>query len=171
VENIASQATSWDEIYLFKAFIMATQSHCQSRQAAAIIVKDGREIATGINGTVAGIINCDQIFPSKTSADWNRDAHHKFQLVNGIHAEMNAIAYAAKNGIAIGGTTLYCTTEPCNDCLKTIMAAGIKRVIYAEKYNYAARDKCVEATLKQLGIKLEHLPIKMKFEIDASKQK
>lgn len=170
-KDMSKERTSWDEIYLFKAFCMATMSHCRGKKVAAIIVKDGREITTGINGTPKDCKNCDEIFPPKNSTEYNRDKHHEFQLVHEIHAEMNAIAFAAKTGISTDGATLYCTAEPCNDCLKAIIASGIKRIVYSEKYSYAKRDKMMEENLKSLGIKLEHIPIKLKFAIDTKKEK
>ncbi|MGI5846063.1 MAG: deoxycytidylate deaminase [Alphaproteobacteria bacterium] len=170
-KDISKTRASWDEIYLFKAACMATMSHCVSRKVAAIIVKNGREIATGINGTPENCTNCDEIFPPKNSCDYNRDEHHQFQLMHEIHAEMNAIAFAAKNGISTNKATLYCTTEPCNDCLKAIIAAGIKRVVYSEKYSYAHRDKLMLANLNKLGIKVEHIPIKIKFAVNTINEK
>lgn len=55
-----------------------------------------------------------------------------------IHAEQNAILFAARNGISINGSTLYVTTEPCIDCAKFIEASGIKKVIYRELYKSSA---------------------------------
>lgn len=51
-----------------------------------------------------------------------------------VHAEMEAITAAARNGIAIGGATLFTTTFPCHNCAKHIVAAGISRVVYVEPY-------------------------------------
>ena len=51
-----------------------------------------------------------------------------------IHAEQNALLFAAKNGISVNGATMYVTTEPCIDCAKFIEASGIKKVIYSELY-------------------------------------
>lgn len=51
-----------------------------------------------------------------------------------VHAEMAAITDAARRGISIQGTTLYCTTFPCHNCAKHIVAAGIAKVIYIEPY-------------------------------------
>lgn len=170
-KDISQTRANWDEIYLFKAFCMATMSHCRGKKVAAIIVKNGREITTGINGTPEGCKNCDEIFPTKNSAEYDRDKHHAFQLMHEIHAEINAISFAAKTGISTDGATLYCTAEPCNDCLKAIIAAGIKRIVYAEKYSYAKRDEMMKENLKALNIKLEHIPIKIKFSIDTMKEK
>jgi dCMP deaminase len=51
-----------------------------------------------------------------------------------IHAEMNAILFCAKYGIPTNNTILYVTTSPCIQCAKAIVQAGIKKVIYLEKY-------------------------------------
>jgi deoxycytidylate deaminase len=51
-----------------------------------------------------------------------------------VHAEMAALMAAARRGTAVGGSTLYCTTFPCHNCAKHIVAAGIRRVVYIEPY-------------------------------------
>lgn len=51
-----------------------------------------------------------------------------------IHAEQNALLFAAKNGISVNGATMYVTTEPCIECAKFIEASGIKKVIYSDSY-------------------------------------
>ncbi|OOY16702.1 anti-phage dCTP deaminase [Thioclava sp. DLFJ4-1] len=51
-----------------------------------------------------------------------------------VHAEMAAITGAARNGAAIGGANLYCTTFPCHNCAKHIVASGITSVVFLEPY-------------------------------------
>lgn len=51
-----------------------------------------------------------------------------------VHAEMEAILMCARNNLSTRGATLYCTTFPCHNCAKHIIAAGIKRVVYVEPY-------------------------------------
>jgi len=51
-----------------------------------------------------------------------------------VHAEANAIAFAARYGIAVEGATLYTSVSPCPDCAKLIINSGIKQVIYYERY-------------------------------------
>lgn len=51
-----------------------------------------------------------------------------------VHAEMEALLNCARNGTATRGSTLYCTTFPCHNCAKHIVAAGVKRVVYIEPY-------------------------------------
>jgi len=51
-----------------------------------------------------------------------------------VHAEMDAILSCARNGTRTRGSTLLCTTFPCHNCAKHIIAAGIRRVVYIEPY-------------------------------------
>jgi dCMP deaminase len=49
---------------------------------------------------------------------------------------MNALLWAARNGIQIDGATLYSTYQPCFDCTRAIIAGGIKKIVYKEKYKH-----------------------------------
>jgi dCMP deaminase len=51
-----------------------------------------------------------------------------------LHAEANAILYAAKNQITMEGATLYVTLSPCLPCARIIFTTGIKKVIYLDSY-------------------------------------
>lgn len=112
--------------------ILKKRSTCVRVQVAAIIVKDGRIISTGWNGTTSGSKHCNEIF---NAFNFDATEHHNFSLKNEIHGEMNAIAMAAKNGMAVNGCDLYTTDSPCFDCAKLIKAVGIKRVFYVREYD------------------------------------
>lgn len=125
-----------DKFFLKTAQLLAEESKCISLHVGAVIVKDYRIISMGYNGTVTTAMNCDEaldenLFTLDTHSSWS-DAHE-------IHAEMNAIMFAAKNGIALKDATLYCTHEPCDQCLKNIIQTGIKKVIYINPYK---KEKC-----------------------------
>lgn len=153
--------TDWDEIFLLMAFAMASASHCVSRQVGALLVKDKRIISTGINGTPEGCQNCDEIFPPKSSPKFNREKHHEFSTVNEIHAEMNALLFKGKEGggYNLTGATLYCTTQPCNDCLKNLVQSGVSRIVYAESYSYSCYSDFILDAIKRKKIQLVHKPI------------
>ena len=62
-----------------------------------------------------------------------------------IHAEQNAIAFAAREGISTEGSVLYCTHLPCFSCAKIIISAGIRRVVYLEDYvDKTVGDKSID---------------------------
>lgn len=120
-----------DKNFLNIAYELATASKCVSRKTGAVIVRDGRIVSTGYNGTPAGYINCRDHFHWEYTKD-----HHEWSYKYEIHAEMNAIVWAAREGIAIQWATMYCTYEPCFDCTRAIIAAGLKRIVFSEKYKH-----------------------------------
>lgn len=147
----------WDKDFLRIASIMAEHSTCCRKQVGAIIVKNGRIISTGYNGTPSGMINCKNYFTPEDIKKPNfYDLHGKFSTNFEIHAEQNAIAELSKNEVSGVGSTLYTTLAPCSMCAKLIASAGITRVVYSEEYD---RDMNGPELLKQCGIEVVYLPI------------
>lgn len=68
-----------------------------------------------------------------------------------VHAEMAAIVSCARRGISTDGAVLYCTTFPCHECSRHIVAAGIGRVVYVEPY-----PKSRVALLHSDSVTVEH---------------
>ena len=126
-----------DNFFMDTATRLAQESHCISLKVGAVIVKDKRIISMGYNGTPTGCDNCDKLF---NDGKFTKEEHHKWSLVNEIHAEMNALMFAAKEGIPVNGCTLYVTHQPCDQCMKNIFQSGIKRVVYGEKYRHATEN-------------------------------
>lgn len=110
---------SREETFMEVADVMSKRSTCKRKKVAALIVREGRILVTGYNGPPSGgdCVECDG-----ESCD------------TAIHAEMNAIAFAAKYGVSIEGCTMYCTMSPCINCAKVIINSGIKTVVFKEKY-------------------------------------
>ena len=121
----------FQDYFMKSAFLLAEHSHCVSYHVGAVIVKDMRIISMGYNGSPAGSENCDEHFDCN---NFDRKEHMKWSDQNEIHAEMNALAFAAKNGLEVDGCDLYVTMTPCNHCLKNIAVTGIKNVYYFFKY-------------------------------------
>ena len=110
-----------DHRYLRMALIWAENSYCTRRQVGALIVKDKMIISDGFNGTPSGFENvCED------------DEGNTIPYV--LHAEANAITKIARSGNNSDGATLYVTDEPCIECSKLIIQAGIRRVVYAREY-------------------------------------
>lgn len=130
--NSTLKEKKWCEIFLECAKILATASHCVSKKVAALIVKNNRIISTGINGTAVGLQNCDEIFDIN---HFERDKHHEWSRINELHAEANAVASAASEGINIKGGVMYLTLSPCTDCCKLIAAAKLSAVCFEELYD------------------------------------
>lgn len=110
-----------DKRYMRMAVIWAENSYCKRRQVGALIVKDKMIISDGYNGTPVGFENVCE----------DEDGTTKPYV---LHAEANAITKIARSGNSSEGATMYVTASPCIECAKLIIQAGIKRVVYAEKY-------------------------------------
>ncbi|WP_462266226.1 deoxycytidylate deaminase [Mucilaginibacter sp.] len=119
----------FDEIFMNLATDLARRSHCVKAQVGAVLTRDTRIISIGYNGPPAGTHNCDEEWPLTGCA---RDAKGSCSLA--LHAEENAILYAAKNGSKLEGATLYVTLSPCLPCARLIYSAGIRQVIYKSSY-------------------------------------
>ncbi len=141
-------------IYMNIAKEVAKLSHCVSHKVGVILVKDGRILSTGINGTPKGFKNCDSIFEEKR---FDRVKHHEFSENYEIHAETNAILFAAENGISIKDSTMYSTLHPCNNCLKMICNSGIKTIYYLDEYDLFKRDQFANDMLDMCGITIKKL--------------
>jgi len=117
------------------AFLVSEMSTCAKIKVGAVIAKGARIISTGYNGSAPGRQHCITYLGGVKIQDSTfLDLHHKWALKNEIHAEINAILFAAREGIKVEGTSIYITHEPCIICSKFIVQAGIKKVIYRHTY-------------------------------------
>jgi dCMP deaminase len=115
------------------ARLMARRSTCSERVAvgAVLSTKDRRVVATGYNGSPAGMPHCDNVGCVKDD--------HGHCLVS-VHAEVNAILQCAYNGVQTRGLILYCTHSPCVRCASIICQAGIQSVIFGEIYRESEHE-------------------------------
>ena len=144
----------WDEYFMRIAQVVALRSNCSRRQVAAVIVKDHRIISTGYNGTPRGIKNCHEGGCPRCSSDAPSGTALEECLC--CHGEENAIVQAAYHGISVKDSTLYTTFSPCLLCAKMIINAGIREVVYAERYSIDGTSRRI---LNEAGVKLR--PVQM----------
>ncbi len=143
---IAIERPSWDEYFMAITRAVATRSTCTRRSVGAIIVKDKRILATGYNGAPANMRHCDH--------SGGADLLHGHCL-RSTHAEQNAIVQSAKYGISVDAATVYCTDQPCLTCVKLLVNAGVKRLVFENAY---ADDLAMEM-LDEAGITVERLSV------------
>jgi dCMP deaminase len=123
----------------------------------AVIVRNGHILSFGVNGTPPGYINCNNKFPLKTSKQFNREEHHFWSNAFELHAEINAAIFASKIPISIEGSTIYITSQPCEQCLKYLVAAGIKRIVYSTAYDKANWHPDTLPFLKKSNVALDQI--------------
>lgn len=126
-------------VFMEIAQTLALLGTCDRKQVGALIVRDGRCISWGYNGAPKGLPHCDE----NQHGYLDRPEHWGLNLDqvlgehgcrNATHAEANALAAAAKQGISTDGATLFVGVAPCETCARLIIAAGIVAVYYAEEY-------------------------------------
>ncbi len=142
----------FDDIFMELAVNLAKRSHCIKAQVGAVLTKETRIISIGYNGPPAGTHNCDDEFPD---VGCPRDSKGSCSLA--LHAEQNAILYAAKNGSDIAGSTLYVTLSPCIACARIIYSMKITRVIFLHsyaQYKGIGTDEGVDF-LRRFGVNVE----------------
>lgn len=120
---------SRDELCMQIAHVVANRGTCSRAQVGAVIARDGRILVTGYNGPPAGMPHCTD--PLGCSV---LDRAASGGCVRAVHAEANAIAYAARHGISTEGADLYCTHLPCLKCAELIINSGLARVFYHSDY-------------------------------------
>lgn len=151
-ETHAHRRPDWDEYFMEIANVVALRSNCSRRHVAAVIVKDKRIISTGYNGTPRGIRNCCEGGCPRCSSDAPSGTGLTECLCS--HGEENAIVQAAYHGIAVKDSTLYTTYSPCLLCAKMIINAGIREVVYKERYTI---DETARKILIEAGVKIRAL--------------
>lgn len=119
---------NWDDFFMAMAELVGEQSTCLRRHVGAVIVKDKRVISTGYNGAPSGIPHCET--RGCIRQNLGIPSGERYELCYAAHAEQNAINNAAKYGMAINDTVLYCTDYPCAMCAKSIVNSGITTVYY-----------------------------------------
>ena len=148
----AHKRPDWDEYFMEIAHVVALRSNCLRRHVAAVIVKDRRIISTGYNGTPRGIRNCNEGGCPRCASHTPSGTNLTECLCS--HGEENAIVQAAYHGICVKDSTLYTTYSPCLLCAKMIINAGIREVVYRERYSI---DSTVRAILQEAGVKIRGL--------------
>ena len=121
----AVHSTKWQRRFMRLALHWSQYMTCDRARVGAVIVRDKRVIASGYGGAPSGSETCDSV----------GHAIHNNHCVRTVHAEMNAIAQAARYGPSTNGCDLYCTVMPCWNCAKMIAAVGIEHVYYLRDYH------------------------------------
>jgi dCMP deaminase len=169
---------NWDEYFFNLCEVVSTNSKCLSRQIGAIIVKDKTVLSMGYNGPPRGVSHCGERYVKDMNLYnklYSNLKTHEMMYNNEIkkmcprkvlefksgeglefciagHAERNCIINAAREGISVKDSILYCSCPiPCTPCLIEIINAGIKEIVVTKLEYY---DIMGEYLIKESGIKV-----------------
>jgi len=137
---------AWPTYFMLQAVMLASRGTCTRLQVGAVIVKDGRIIASGYNGSVSGTPHCDEV------GDLMVDGH----CIRAVHAEQNALMQMAKMGISSDDAEIYVTDFPCVYCTKLLLQAGIKKINYLRNYR---NDDFAMTLIDEKHVALEQVTI------------
>lgn len=144
---------TWDEYFMEVANTIAKRATCDRGRSGCVIARNRQILVTGYVGSPVGLPHCDEVghlFKQMVHEDGSVTNH----CTRTVHAEQNAICQAARLGISLEGSTLYCRMTPCRTCAMLIINCGIVRVVCEKKYHASAES---EAMFKEAGIQLVYV--------------
>jgi dCMP deaminase len=114
---------SWDQRFLSLAFTISTWSKDSSTKVGCVITGAHHEVRSlGYNGMPRGVLD-------DVESRYVRPGKYLWFE----HAERNAIYNAARMGVSLEGSTLYCATlllgPPCVDCTRAAIQSGVARIV------------------------------------------
>jgi len=132
----------WDEYFMEIAHTVATRATCPRLSVGAVLVREHRILTTGYNGAPRGVTHCSEAGCIVVNDHCQR----------ATHAEANAIVQGALHGVSLHGATAYCTHQPCVNCSKLLISAGIVKIIYDQAYSDpVATELLAEAGVAQVA--------------------
>lgn len=149
-----------DQMLMEVAHVVAKRGTCSRLQVGAVFAQDGRIVVTGYNGAPRGMPHCEHAeitivndpdrdpeeIPAWVPGDGMGKPAPGTWYTDGVsvssqpgctiaeHAERNAIAFAAREGIRLKDTDVYCTHAPCYDCARALVNVGIRSIAYSIPY-------------------------------------
>lgn len=144
-----STRPTWDQYFMTITRQVAERSTCTRAKVGALIARDKNILATGYNGSPAGMPHCTDVgcLVYSSTTPTGEVEENCFRT---IHAEINAIAQAAKNGATIRDADVYITHTPCIHCFKVLINTGIRRVFYERVYKLHTLDELLRHTSVEL---------------------
>lgn len=141
------------------AYMYSQRSTCDRNKVGAVISVEGRIITTGYNGAPAGMPHCGH----NTGMTFDQPPPFGELPVRqveigckvAVHAEANAVAFAAKHGLSINRATVHTTLSPCYACAQLIINGGIVRVVFSRPY----RDPSGVELLRSAGVVVDQMVI------------
>ncbi|NTW56913.1 MAG: dCMP deaminase family protein [Chlorobiaceae bacterium] len=144
----------WHEYFMSVAHLISRRATCTRGHIGAVLVRDNSILSTGYNGAPAGLPHCNEI-NCRIYRSTHPDGTVEENCVNTIHAEINAIAQAAKHGVSIKDADIYITASPCIHCLKVLINVGIRTIYYDKPY----KIEHIDELLRLSGVRLVQVSV------------
>ena len=119
---------------------VATRATCPRASVGAVLGREHRILTTGYNGAPRGVAHCAEVGCTLVND----------HCMRATHAEANAIVQAALHGVNVANSTAYCTHQPCVNCSKLLISAGVRKIVYEVAYP----DPIAQELLGEAGVAL-----------------
>ena len=130
----------WDEYFMQIARTVATRATCPRASVGCVLTRGHRILTTGYNGAPRGVAHCTEVGCTLSNDHCSR----------ATHAEANAVVQGALYGVSIDGAVAYCTHQPCVNCSKLLISAGVTKIVYEVPYP----DAMASQLLAEAGVAL-----------------
>lgn len=130
----------WDEYFMQVARTVATRATCPRASVGCVLTRGHRILTTGYNGAPRGVPHCTEV-----GCTLNND-----HCLRATHAEANAVVQGALHGVSLQDAVAYCTHQPCVNCSKLLISAGVMRIVYDAPYP----DSVASQLLAEAGVAL-----------------
>ena len=137
--------------------LASERATCPRLHCGCVLVRDKYVITTGYNGSIPGLPHCEE------DGCLIEDGH----CVRTIHAEQNALLQAARHGVSVDGTTAYVTNMPCLYCAKSLIIAGVKRVVIFAGYHADNHSRAFFAQTDIELVTLEQPNLTIQYDSDS----
>jgi len=157
VENLLmdiGHKNEFDPVLMELAERISKEGNCKRRSVGAVIARNGTVLTTGVNGVASKFIDCIQAGCPRCISGGS--VGMGYDLCICIHGEQKAVANAARDGVAVGGSTMYVNVRPCLSCLVVIHHAGVRRVFFKEDWSYPPSIEAVYQMLASAFEVFEH---------------
>lgn len=119
---------------------VGTRATCPRAAVGCVLVRQHRILTTGYNGAPRGVAHCTEVGCTLVNE----------HCMRATHAEANAVVQGALHGVSLESATAYCTHQPCVNCSKLLISAGVAKIVYEEAYP----DSLAGQLLAEAGVAL-----------------
>ena len=140
----------WDKRFIELARHISQWSKDPSTKVGCVVVGEDRQIrSTGFNGFPRGIEDDERL----------SDRSKKYPLI--CHAEENAIMQAARVGVSLRGCTAFVTWSPCSRCTRSMIQAGITKIVFPDDQDIPERwqedFEIAKAMMAEAGVQVNQV--------------
>lgn len=133
----------WKDLFMAHTRLWRMRSACENYRVGVVFAHEKSFLTSGYNGPGSGEPHCIEVGCAKRDEHGNRLPAGS-GMCRGLHAEINALINADKEGINLEGASVYCTYSPCYDCAKHLSRLCIREFYYEKEYEEEEGKRAID---------------------------